>query len=489
MVAEIRPKNAKLQDRGLIKEFFKFPEEFRPSDYQRSNQKMAIRNGRYFKLMVSTTANVPLDEKYWAGQVTNDEINLMERLFNHADSDLAIIASELGDLHLTMLGTAEVSRFDQEHFSNPVSHFSEIECFRRAEQNIEDDPELRRKLDDMERRLQSSNNWTEKQLSTQFRIPNMALFRFEAGVCVEYDWKLKKFCEEPVIRGSSRCLKHDQDGVDLKMIKEIGTLVSKRGVSIAKGVIRIHIGPVILDKIVEYAPSLEGAAPAFRHSMDHLEKLLEACDVTFKKGGLENLRQFDAKEFKLRFPNAKTISNERWRHSFLAIHEVMITYTFDVKTNWTRYVPFLLGKLGVYQGWINADDIIDQKKYVSSRYEYKALGTVADLLKTIPNRAKPIAPALVFDPEKMDGTSTPSTQSSDRSGKCHKIQMENLSFSEVSFSSNKCSEKIKFLFLGPPKGSLSSEKLSVFSIECTKYGRSQQLNTISLHRTRSITFE
>ena len=142
--------------------------------------------------------------------------------------------------------------------------------------------------------------------------------------------------------------------------------------------------------------------------------------------------KFDAKEFKSRFPNAKSISTERWKHGFLAFYEIMITYTFDVKTNWTRYVPFLLGKLGVYQGWLNADEIIDQRKFVSSRYEYKPLGTVADLLKNTSNRAKPIAPALVYDPKKMDGTATPSTQSSDRNGKCHKIQMDNLSFSEVS---------------------------------------------------------
>ena len=432
MKTEIRAKNPKLQDRGLIKEFFKFPEKFRPSDYHRSNKKMAMQNGRYFKLMVANTVDVELEEEFWKGQVSEAEIRMAEKIYHHADSDLAIIASELGDLHLTMLGTAEKAKFEDSQFSNPVSHFSELECFKRAEQNLEDDPELRRKLDQMEKQLQSSNNWTDKQLATQFRLPNMSLFRFESGGCVEYDWKLQKFCEEPVRKGSNCCLKHDQESSDLKMIKEMGTLVTKRGVSLARGIIRIHIGPESLDKVVEYAPSLEGAAPAFRHSLDHLEKILEASEVTYKKGDNGKRTTFDPREFKQRFPNARTINNERWRHTYLAMVELMKTYVFDLKANWIRNIPFLMGKLGIYQGWINSDDIIDQQKFVSARYEYKPLGTVTDLMKDTNSRAKPIAPALLYDPEVMDGTSTPSTQSTDFDGKCHKLQMNGLSFSEVS---------------------------------------------------------
>lgn len=432
MKTEIRAKNQDLHHRGLIKEFFKFPENFRPSDYQKSNKKMAMRNGRYFKLMVSQTTNVQLDVEYWRGQVTQAEVQLVEKIFRHMDSDIAVIASELGDLHLSSLGTSEVSKFDQTTFSNPVSHFSELECFRRAEQNLEDDPELRRKLEDMENKLKSSSNWTDKQLNTQFQIPDMALFRFESGACVEYDLDKQAFCDDPVRKGTNKCLKHEQAGNDLKMIREMGTQVSKKGVSIAKGVTRCFIGPAVLDKIVEYAPSLEGAAPAFRHSMYNLEKLLEACDVTYKNGYLKKLSQFDAKEFKARFPNAKSISVIRWKHAFLAIHELMKTYVFDMEANWTRNLPFLLGKLGVYQGWLNADEIMDQKKLVSSRYNYEPLGTVADLLKDTITRAKPIAPALLYDPKKMDGTATPSNQSSDEKGKCCKIDLEGNSFAQVS---------------------------------------------------------
>ena len=432
MKQEIKAKNGNLQDRGLIKEFFKFPENFRPSDYQRSNRKMAMRNGRYFKLVVAQLARVTLPEEFWKGQVTEAEVQLVKKIFNPDDSDVAIIASELGDLHLTSLGTSEVSKFDQTHFSNPVSHFSDLECFKRAEQNIEDDPDLRQKLDDMEKMLQSSNNWTDQQLSNQFHLPNMTLFRFETEACLEYDWKRQTFCEEPVRKGTNRCLKHAKDGTDLKMIREMGSLVSTKGISIAKGVIRVQIGPVVLDKIVEYAPSLEGAAPAFRHSLDNLEKVLEASYVTFKGGYLMKLYQFEAKEFKQRFPNAKSISIERWKHAFLAMHEIMKTYALDLESNWTRNIPFLMAKLGIYQGWLNADDIIDQKKLVSSRYDYKPIGTIADLLKDTSKRAKPIAPALIYDAKRMDGTATPSTQSSDKDGKCCKLDTDNQTFTQVS---------------------------------------------------------
>ena len=432
MKLEIKAKNEKFHDRGLIKEFFKFPEHIRPSDYQRSNDRMAIRNGRYFQLMVVHTSNVELAERIWSGQVTKEENELAKRLFNHSDSDLAIIVSELADLHLTMVGTAEVARYDEKHFSNPVSHFSDLECFKRAEQNIEDDPELRGKLEKMEQMLQSSNKWTEKQLSDQFRLPNVALFRADSGACVGYDWKVQKFCEEPVKEGSNKCLKHLQEGNDLKMIREIGTLVTQRGISIAKDVIRVHIGPAPLDKTVEYAPSLEGAAPAYRHSTDNLEKLLEACDVTFKQGYPDKISYFDPKPFQIRFPNAKTISKERWKHSYLAMLESMQAYAFDLKANWTRNLPFLLGKLGIYQGWLDAQEIIDQKKFITSRYEYKPLGTIADLLKDTSTRARPVAPALIYEPKLMDGTATPSNQTTDRDGKCCKLDTEGLSFSEVS---------------------------------------------------------
>ena len=74
---------------------------------------------------------------------------------------------------------------------------------------------------------------------------------------------------------------------------------------------------------------------------------------------------------------------------------------------------------------------MDQKKFVSSRYEYKPLGTVADVIKDLSNRAKPIAPALLFDPKRLDGTCTPSTQSTDNDGKCWKMDLRGVSFKKV----------------------------------------------------------
>ena len=435
MKQEIKAKNPRLHDRGLIKEFFKFPETFRPSDYQRSNTKMAIENGRYYRLMVAETANVELSRKFWNDQVLENEIQLVKKMFHHVDSDLAVITSELGDLHLTGLGTMEDSKRDEPTFSNPVSHFSELECFKRAEQNLEDDPDLRKKLEDMEKALQSSNNWTHQQLSTQFRASNAALFRFDSGNCVGYDWKIQQFCQEPVIPGNNKCMIHVQEGNDLKMIREMGTLVSKKGISLAQGITRLQVGPEKLDNMVEYAPSSEGAAPAFRHSMDSLEKILEASDASYKTGYLLKMPYFEAKEFKQRFPNAKSINDIKWKHAYLAMMETMKSYAFNLETNWTRYIPFLLGKLGIYQGWINSEEIMDQKKFISAKYDYKPLGVVADILKDVSQRAKPIAPALLYDTNLMDGTSTPSTQSTDKDGKCWSLNQEDMVYIKVRFKS------------------------------------------------------
>ena len=434
MQDEIKAKNADILNRGLVRSYFEFPEKFRPSNFQSSNQEMAIKNGRYYKLIVVPTTKVDLKREFWNGQVLQQEIRLSEEIFNGKDSDLAVIISELGDLHLQSSVSTDTVKMELDHMSNPVSHFSELECFKRAEQNIEDDPELKLKLEQMEKDLQSSNKWTEEQLATQFRLPNVALFRLESGACVGYDWKLQKFCEEPVSKNSNWCLKHAQEGNDLKMIREMGTLAMKEGVLIAKNVTRVRLGPEKLDKVVEYAPSLEGAAPAFRHSTENLEKMLEACYETFKAGYLETAKVFDDKAFKKQFPNAKFISNDRWKHSYLAMKETMQAYAFDLDANWTRNVPFLLGKLGAYQGWVNSEDVIDQKKYVSSRYEYKPLGSVADIMKDISDRAKPVAPALLFDASKMDGTCTPSTHSTDNDGKCWRMGNRNLPFVKVRYS-------------------------------------------------------
>ena len=431
MKKEIKAKNGNILDRGLVRSYFEFPEKFRPSNFQTSNTEMAMKNGRYYKLIVATTAKVFLKDDLWKGQVTKKEIQLAEELFNSDDSDIAIIVSELGDLHLTSVGTSDTPKFDAEHFSNPVSHFSELECFKRAEQNIEDDPELKLKLEQMEKMLQSSNKWTEEQMTTQFRLPNGTLFRLESGACVGYDWKQQQFCDEPVAPGSNWCLKHAQEGQKLKMIREMGTLALKKGVKLAKGITRVQIGPDQLDKVVEYAPSLEGAVPAFRHSTQNLEKMLEAGFATFKAGYLEELKYFDDKEFKNRFPNEKFISTERWKHAYLALKETMKAYAFDLKANWTRNLPFLLGKMGAYQGWLNSEEVIDQKKFVSSRFEYKPLGTVADILKDTSDRAKPVAPALLVNPKKMDGTSTPSMQSTDKDGKCWRMSLKGLPLAKV----------------------------------------------------------
>ena len=99
----------------------------------------------------------------------------------------------------------------------------------------------------------------------------------------------------------------------------------------------------------------------------------------------------------------------------------MRSFTFNLESNWTKYLPFMLAKLGVYQGWLNSDAIMDKNKFMSSRYEYEHIRCVDDILKSLDDRSPPVAPALIVDKTKLDGTSTPSTQSSEF-GKCWKVK-------------------------------------------------------------------
>lgn len=234
MKQECRAKNERLVNRRLIENFFKFPDSVNPAlTSDSTNIQQAINYGRYYKLMVEQHTSAQLSSEIWNGKVTTDEIALAKMIFNRQDSEMAIIVSELADLHLSSLGSAQVPRYSESHFSNPVSHFSELECFRRAEQNIEDDPELKAKLQEMENELQNLNSWTDSQLSSQFRLPNVALFRFNTGACLGYDWQAQQFCKEPAVKDTHKCVRHT-DKVDLKLIRDIGSLTTKRGISIAK---------------------------------------------------------------------------------------------------------------------------------------------------------------------------------------------------------------------------------------------------------------
>ena len=66
-------------------------------------------------------------------------------------------------------------------------------------------------------------------------------------------------------------------------------------------------------------PSPEGAGPAFKHSTNQFEKLLEACEIIYKQGYLVTTTTFDEKPFREKFPEAKEISRDTWRHAYLAL--------------------------------------------------------------------------------------------------------------------------------------------------------------------------
>ena len=68
----------------------------------------------------------------------------MKKFFNKHDSDIAIITSQLADLHITSLGLTKDSKFNPRAMSQPASIFSSLESIKRVEELIALDPSVQR---------------------------------------------------------------------------------------------------------------------------------------------------------------------------------------------------------------------------------------------------------------------------------------------------------------------------------------------------------
>ena len=105
-------------------------------------------------------------------------------------------------------------------------------------------------------------------------------------------------------------------------MKSLKTIAEKRlgkkghGFSVMRGCFRSFIEAEKSKKFVEYAPSVQGALPAFLHSAKNMQKFLHASYVIHQKMKDEG-RRFDATPFKEEFGNAN-IDDETWRHAFNA---------------------------------------------------------------------------------------------------------------------------------------------------------------------------
>ena len=119
------------------------------------------------------------------------------------------------------------------------------------------------------------------------------------------------------------------------------------------------------------------------------------------------------------FPESSDFDKNRWFHAYHATEELMDVYGFDKTEPWQRNVPALLFQLGVSQSYMRLDDAIDKKKFGDGTFKFD-LGrennpSVQDLFQTRLDRPdQPIAPSLLIDPNRLDGTSAPSYDAAEK---------------------------------------------------------------------------
>ena len=180
-------------------------------------------------------------------------------------------------------------------------------------------------------------------------------------------------------------------------------------VAICRNTFRVIVGQKKKDKFVRYCPSIEGGAPAFKHSSSNLYKCLDAGFKVYQKINYGTDRSFSEEPFRQQFPNNPEISAQRWRHTYKALRETLRSFNLDPTQNWTQHRPFLLSYLGLYQGWVDPNQVMPEDTQIGGRQDHKSiLKFVEDLYPADMNEA-PVAPALVMRTD-LNGLNSPSAQ-------------------------------------------------------------------------------
>ena len=268
-----------------------------------------------------------LDPIYWEDQVTKEELDMAKKFFNKNDSDIAIITSELADLHITSLCLTTESKFNPCAMSQPASVFSSMASIQRIEEIMDEDKKLQVvKIRDLNAAVSTSTDKVDKNKVLEESFPNFStsnplLYRIDTGACLYFDFQNNELCKEPAIDNTARCVKH-QDNTNSKFMRilaEMSDAPSGSKFHLAKSVARSFSRPEesLNNEVFEYAPCLEGALPAFKDSSANLEKILLSGWESFQFNMHKPNVPFNAKFYKLRFPNRKEISTICWYHTFL----------------------------------------------------------------------------------------------------------------------------------------------------------------------------
>ena len=92
------------------------------------------------------------------------------------------------------------------------------------------------------------------------------------------------------------------------------------GMSLSSGAFWHFNEPKLISEFAEYAPSLEGANPPFKHAEKNLRKCLIAGFKSYKAGYLTSSSiPFQDNFFREQFPEAKNITRKQWMHSYISL--------------------------------------------------------------------------------------------------------------------------------------------------------------------------
>ena len=106
----------------------------------------------------------------------------------------------------------------------------------------------------------------------------------------------------------------------MRILAKMNKNESRIGMSLTSSAFWHFNEPKLINDFNEYAPSLEGAVPAFKHAAKNLRKLLIAGYKSYKAGYLTSSTiPFNENYFVEQFPNAKNITRKQWMHSYLSL--------------------------------------------------------------------------------------------------------------------------------------------------------------------------
>ena len=311
-------KNKKLKNPGMFQVFFNTLD---PNGLPGSATTPSPSIGRYYKLMMTDFAQAYLDKQFWQNATSTADIEIAKKLFNKQDSDTAILTSELLELNSTELALEAKSHFNVENMSEPGSHFSGFDAIRDLDTIINQNESLNEAFLDTAESA-GTHQWSDCDLEFFKPTENSPLFRVDGECCLYFDLENNAFCSNPAVNNTARCIIH-QDTANSKFMQILAKMSNnddKLGFSICQSAFRFFTEPNNEAIITEYAPSLEGSLPAFRHSAANMKKLLIAGFQSYKAGYLtKSTIPFKDNFFKEQFPNNPEIPIRKWMHAYISL--------------------------------------------------------------------------------------------------------------------------------------------------------------------------